>query len=194
MAKETKDARSYLPWAGFFVDPERDAELFQTLPGWKQREVLFKREQRAKGLEPTAEELRRVVDGVPTAGVPASIPAGLTLASIRRRKAAPAPDEVALAALKVIVTPEALTQHCTSFGEGEHLVTNKPAHGLFAFIWALVMVRRGVIDTIPLPYFWELEEGLYQAIAAVFSVRDPGARPLLAWLDSQAAELHAMVP
>lgn len=195
MAKDkSKDGRGYMAWAGIFCDPERDAELFGTLPGWRQREVLFIREQRAKGVEPSPAEINRVMKGRPTAGVAVSLPSSLTLASLRRRKPTPEPDEILLAALKQVVTPEAVIQHCTSFGEGEHLVTNKPSHGLFAYIWALTMIRRGAIDHLPLPYFWELEEGIHAATGAVFSTRGAGAVPLLAWLDGRAAELYTMVP
>jgi hypothetical protein len=191
MAKDKRTARDFLNWCGWFVSPDQDPDLFKTLPGWRQREVTFVRECRAKGHEPTPADLRCVREGIPTDGTPLTIPSSLTLASLRRHVGGIPVDDYLIATLMLTVTPESVIRHCTGGGEGTQLATTKPVHGVQAFVWLLTMIRRGAIEAIPLTAFWDLEESIHAETGAVVSTRRDG--PLLAWLDGLSADLHAMV-
>ena len=56
-AKTSPNALHSVSWAGMFVDPGISPNLFALLPGWRRREVLFVRAERAAGRTPTAEEI-----------------------------------------------------------------------------------------------------------------------------------------
>lgn len=191
--KVKRNARDYQAWAGFFLDPKLDAEVFATLPGWRQREVLYTREQRAKGHEPSLEELRLLLEGDPTDQLRVSVPDGLTLPSLRRRDRAAVSASSVLDELRPQVTQDSLVAHCTANREGKRLMNDKPAHGLYAYIWALALVRRKMLDTLPLPFYWELEEGIHQMTGKVTTTRVKEAWPLLSWLDLQVTTLTSTV-
>lgn len=191
--KVKRDARDYLAWAGFFVDPKDDADIFTTLPGWRQREALYVREQKKLGRTPSFEEIRRVVDGDPTDKLRVSLPYGLTLKSLRSRTTGIAPDGRLLEVLRPMVTRNTLMEHCTANGEGKRLLTEKPAHGLYAYVWALTLVRRKALEALPLPFFWELEEGIHQMTGELTTTRVKEAWPVLGWLDTQVATLISSV-
>ena len=195
MPKETKSGKSgrdYLPWCGFFLNPDTDPDLFATLPGWRQRDARYVRACRAKGHEPTPAELRRVREGISTDGTGIFIPSDLTLASLRRHAGGIPVNDSLIATLRLTVNSESVVRHCTGGGEGTQLATAKPGCGLHAFVWLLTMIRRGSIEELPLTAFWDLEEGIHAETGAVVSTRRYG--PLLPWLDELSAELHAMVP
>jgi hypothetical protein len=196
MAKESKSGKSgrdYLPWAGVFLNPDTDPDLFATLPGWCQRHSRYAREQRARGHDPTHAELRRARDGRPTGNAPVTIPSSLTLACLRRHEGGDPPDDYMLATLMLDVNSSTVKQHCTGGGEGTKLAGAKPS-GVFGFIWTLTQVRRGEIDSIPLTAFYDLEEGIEASTGAIVSTRGGGTEQLFAWLDGLSAELYAMVP
>lgn len=191
--KVKRDARDYIQWAGFFVDPKEDAEIFATLPGWRQREALYVREQRALGRVPSLEEIRHMLEGDPGLKLHVTLPYGLSLPCLRRRIAISPPDATVLKELRGQVSTDTLLEHCTMNGEGKRLLTVKPAHGLYAYIWAMTLVHRKIVEALPLPYFWELEEGIHQMTGKVVSTRGEEASHLLKWLDTQVSTLNSAV-
>lgn len=192
--KVKKNGRDFLPWAGYFLDPKMEPEMFATLPGWRQREASYFREQAKAGRIPTIAELREVVEGAALDRLIVSLPGDLTLSALRRRAMKyNAPDSETLDLLRARVTREALLSHCSGNGEGRRLTNDKPANGLFAFIWALALVRRKAIAALPLPFFWELEDGIYELTGRITDTRRKEAWPVLGWLDTQVTALLATV-
>lgn len=186
MKQDKRNARDWSNWAGTFADPAAEPEIFATLPGWRQREVQFLRAARAEGREPSPEEVRRVIEG-DTSRLTIMVPDTVTLPSLRSRsQLLPGPASL-LDELRPAVTREELLHHCTSFGEGKRLSSEKPRHGLFAFIWILTLIRRGQLEACPITYLWEAEEGIEQIThRRVDAWRTP---LLIGWLESQAGIL-----
>jgi hypothetical protein len=191
--KAKKDPFIYLPWAGLCVDPGLDPELFSRLPGHMQRERLFVRKMVEQRLPFTLEEYLRAGVGDKPETIEVSLPTGLTLRSLRARAGGTPVSGSMMQDLQAAVTDELLFQHCTALGEGRKLLTSKPTHGLYAYLWALVLVQKKVLSTLPLPYFWELEEGIHQITGRRLNVRTPAASPLFAWIDKRADFLASNV-
>lgn len=59
-----------ISWAGMFLDPEDEPGLFALLPAWRQREVLFKRAEKAAGRTPTREQIDAATLSTPEVVVP----------------------------------------------------------------------------------------------------------------------------
>lgn len=146
MRASKQNARNFLPWGGLFLDPDMEPEMFASLPGWRQREVRCMKEARMEGRDPSKTELLVARDGYSTQ-VPYSIP-DLPLSTLKRDRVSDSTSEP--------VTLDKAIEHCTSFGEGTHLVETKPHHPIYAFVWLMVMIKRGRIDHIPITYLWEL--------------------------------------
>jgi hypothetical protein len=92
-----------------------------------------------------------------------------------------------------MVTRETLIEHCTVNGEGQRLLTEKPAHGLYGYIWALTLVRRKALEALPLPFYFELEEGIHEMTGQLTTTGVKEAWPVLGWLDNQVTTLISTV-
>jgi hypothetical protein len=191
--KVKKSAFDYLPWAGRFVDPVFDAELFAMLPGHVQREQLFVRKRFAEGNPCTTEEMIQAGKGDDIGKVEISLHSSLTLHSMASRVAGAPPTGNMAYELQAAVANEIIFEHTTCFGEGRRLLPAKPTHGFYAYLWALVLIQKKALKALPLPYYWELEEGLYELTGKKLNVRTPEAEPLIKWLDGQAENLASSV-
>ena len=45
------------------------------------------------------------------------------------------------------------------FGQGQRLLSEKPLHGLYAYLWVLTRVQMKLNEFPPITFLWELEEG-----------------------------------
>jgi hypothetical protein len=98
-----------------------------------------------------------------------------------------------MADLEQAVADERIFEHCTVQGEGRRLINQKPMHGLYAYLWARVLLRKRTLTSLPLTYFWELEEGVHAVTGRQFNLRTPEAEQVLRWLDRKAEFLAGSV-
>jgi hypothetical protein len=187
-AKVGKNPRNYAPWAGYFTDSKSEPEVFATLPGWRQRESLFVRDKVRAGEPILLEDLLRFQHGTKLTSTPVSLPAMLTLDSLRNRPAGAFSPDILLH-LKEAFEYDWVVAQLTSLGAGRDLVRSKPLHGLLAYIWMLALLHKKVIAALPLHAFWELEDGIHQITGQRTSVLADKAAPLLEWLDGQTVRL-----
>ena len=176
-----KDPRDFLPWAGWFIRPDTEAEGFRSLPGWRQRQINLLVLAAKEGRNVTLEEYRRA--GAQEAAAPAvlSLPDGWELATLQRLDRLPTPEpsflEAATPVLQSMLAPEKLTEGCTVFGEGRQLRTRCPSDGLHAYAWMSLAQKKGLRPTLPVSAIVELQEGLYQHTGRACNLRgsDPVA-------------------
>jgi hypothetical protein len=201
MKKETtkKTAEDFLPWAGWFVDPKAEPEVYKRLPGWWQRERALTAAARAAGRVVTLEELEALRQAAETeTALRRHIPGNASLATLRAAYHSTASLKDVLRRLKEVVDDAAVLQHCTALGAGSELVRQKPLHGLYAYIWYQALYRRGLIPSLPVTAFLDLEDGIYLALQVWFSSYVDGPESseiseLIAWLDTRVELLHQQV-
>ncbi len=188
-----KHPRDYLTWAGMFLHPEEDADVFATLPGWRQREILFTLKERKAGRRPTLDAITLAGHGPPPTPIEVQVSTTLNLRSLRRIAADPEPNPMLLAELRQKVTLGTALIACTFGGEGKVLDTAPPLQGVYAYIWALAQFRKRAVPALPLSFFLELEEGVAALTGQIINTRKPASQPVLAWLDKLTASLMAEI-
>jgi hypothetical protein len=191
--KVKKDARDYLPWAGWFIDSKQDPEPFAMLPGWRQRESRYVRDRVRSGLPLDPQDLLRFQQGSKT-DLHIFVPNVLSLASLKRREVGDGTvDASLLPQLKTALDYDWLVREITALGEGRTLVRTKPLQGVLAYIWSLALVRKKEIPALPVNAYWDLEEGIHEITGERIVTADPGATPILEWINAQTERLVAAV-
>jgi hypothetical protein len=191
--KVKRSALDYLPWGGQHVDPVLDPEVFAMLPGRVQRENLFIRQMVRSRTPYTLDDMIRAGKGDDIGKIEVSLHTSLTLHSLTSRAEGLTPVGNMSNELQGAVSEANIFEHCTCFGEGRRLLNSKPGHGFYAYLWALVLVQKKVLKTLPIFYLWELEEGIHQLTGKILNTRTPEAELLLTWLDRQGEFLAGCV-
>jgi hypothetical protein len=189
-----KSAEDYLSWAGWFVDPVADPEIFKRLPGWWQRERTLRREAAAAGRELTQAEIDRARGADTSKLIAIHLPEDLTLAALLMHEVGPCPDEL-IVALRDKLTPDMVIQHCTTLGEGRSLTQKRPQAGLYSFLWLVARFRKQQLPSVPITAYWELEEGIEEltGIHASLLGDDPITQAVFTLLDGHVSRLTNMV-
>jgi hypothetical protein len=169
-----------------------DMESLRT-QAYVQRERLFVKKMFAERRRYTLDDMIRAGVGDKPEGVVVSLPASLTYDSLSTRAEGSPPVGSMMNELQDALTDQMVFEHCTAFGEGRRLLTQMPTHGLYAYLWAHVLVKKQLLKTFPLPFFWELEEGIHAVTGKFLNVRTVEAEPLLKWLERKADYLAACV-
>jgi hypothetical protein len=190
--KVKKNAREFLPWAGYFCNQKEEPEAFASLPGWRQREARYTRERVGAGLPVTLEDYLRFQHGGASEDVTVSLPRMLTLDALRRHAGNRSPKDT-LPSLRQAFDYDWMVREITALGEGRQLVRSKPLHGFLAYVWLLALVHKKIIPTLPLNAFWDLEEGVHQLTGERFAATAEGAAPVLEWVESQTSMLLSTV-
>lgn len=93
--------------------------------------------------------------------------------------------------LEPFLANEVLLKNCTENGEGHMLLRSRAPLGIYAYICSLCLIRKGILSRIRLGEFFELDEGISEAIGERVIVAGEGGNELLNWLDDRAAWLYA---
>ncbi len=189
--KVKKNARDFLPWAGYFIDGALDPEIFATLPGWRQRESRYIRDRVRSGLPVSMDEALSFQTGNKLTPTQIGIPLMLTLDALSRRPIVAA-DGLLLHELRDSIRYEWVIEKLTT--EGRELVRIPPTHGILSYLWRLALVHKGVLREFPIQGFWELEEGIYLETGRMpGSMLSDEAQPFLLWLDALVGRVVAAV-
>jgi len=191
--KTPKDPREYMAWAGYFCRPTDDGGAFATLPGWRQREIHFVLERSKAKLPWTAAEYFASGIGEVQEGVAVSLPSEVTFGCLRRAERGDEPTDSMMQELRDHTTNALMLDHCTISSEGRRLLNAKPMHGFYAYLWARVLIHKKALTSLPLPYLWELEEGIHAITGKEMNLRTRAGEQVLEWLDRQAVALAAIV-
>lgn len=189
--KEKKNAEDYLGWAGWFQNPETDPGVFSRLPGWWQRERVFIRDAVASGRSFTLAELQQIHLVQPEPQIRCTIPDHMARETLERALPRTLAMSVAVKQLEGLVTVASVQEHCTAFGEGRHLLRERPVHGFYGYLWALALYRRGITASLSLSAFYELEEGVLLLTGRPIEYRPHP--PFDAWVNCQVDSLLSSV-
>ena len=184
-------------WGGLFAHPVLDRDIFECLPYIRQREIL------AATYGGDVPDLSYIP---PTPfWFFCTIPDSLPLAFLVRQKVdyekrdvmerldtlTPEQVEGILDVLEGHVTMPKLIASCTIQGRGESIKTNRPADGVYAYVWRMARFNNGADTSMPTTAFYDLEAGIKQATGFVvsFTLIRGGQQAICDWLDKWSQEL-----
>jgi hypothetical protein len=84
---------------------------------------------------------------------------------------------------------------CTIRGRGESIKVNKPADGVYAYIWRMARFNDGADTSMPITAFYDLEAGIKQVTGFAISFQKTETQQMLIcdWLDKWSHELVKQV-
>lgn len=86
---------------------------------------------------------------------------------------------------------DAAVTHCTPYGKGLKLLSNKPEDPYYAYVWRMARFHSGEDMRMPMGAFWDLSEGIRSdfEISIGFYLIDDSRKKVLDLLDDLADKL-----